>query len=587
MYIEHPPVYTGASLPLRKQGHNRGRKLMAVEISGQRPLSDWIALIKEANSAFDNRLGQIYGDNEDLKTEAAQMCLRSLEAFADRYGADRPLGCLRQEDRGVIIVRSAGRVNLVGTHIDHRGGAVNPVCVKQMWLVVEPRDDDLVLAKNVESSQFPDEQFCISDCLPSGEKIRDWDAWCHDEFEKRKDKTSVTWSNYIRAAVLYFQHLNIKDDGTFARTIKGMNMMFYGNVPRAAGLGSSSAVVMVAAEAVIRINSLQIGPADLVGHAGFAEWYVGTRGGCSDHAAIIFGKPRAILHIGAFPLTVEDAVLPAGYSFVLANSGIEAKKQAGARDIFNSRVAAYIFGLMMIRKNFPEYAGKLERLRDVNPENLGVDEIQIYRMVKSLPVSVSRADILKFLPEGEKKIHRVFRSHDEPEQGYHLRQVCLYGIAECIRAGMVPQCLRTGDIKTFGEVMSISHDGDRVTKVVGGKRIPADNSYPDARIDALISDLKSADPRRVSRARLWRQGGGYNVSLPEIDMLVDIAMAAPGVLGAGLVGAGMGGSIVALVEDKHARQLIENMAEQYYRPRNLPVGAEIITPVGGLCTMGV
>jgi len=560
---------------------------MAVEISGQRPVSGWIALIKEANSAFDNRLDQIYGDNEDLKTEAAQMCLRSLEAFGGRYGVNRPPACLRQEDRGVIIVRSAGRVNLVGTHIDHRGGSVNPVCVKQMWLVVEPRDDDQVLAKNVESSQFPDEQFRISGCLPAGEKIRDWDTWCHDEFEKRRHDQSVTWSNYIRAAVLYFQHLNTKEQGSFEPAIKGMNMMVYGNIPRAAGLGSSSAVVMVAAEAVMRINSLQIEPADLVGHCGFAEWYVGTRGGCSDHAAIIYGRPRAILHIGAFPMRVEVAALPAGYSFVLANSGIEAKKQAGARNIFNSRVAAYVFGLMMIRKNFPEYADKLERLRNVNPERLGVDEVQIYRMIKSLPASVSRADVLEFLPEREQKIRRVFRSHDEPEQGYHIRQICLYGIAECIRAEMAPQCLRVGDMKTFGELMSISHDGDRVTKVVDGKRIPNDNSYPNARIDALISGLKSADPRRMSRARLWRQGGGYNVSLPEIDMLVDIAMATPGVLGAGLVGAGMGGSIVAVVEDKHARQLIENMAEQYYRPRNLPVGAEVITPVGGLCTIDV
>ncbi len=62
---------------------------MAVEISGQRPVSDWIALIKEANSAFDNRLDQIYGDNEDLKAEAAQMCLQTLEAFEKAYGTDR------------------------------------------------------------------------------------------------------------------------------------------------------------------------------------------------------------------------------------------------------------------------------------------------------------------------------------------------------------------------------------------------------------------------------------------------------------------------------------------------------------------
>ena len=89
----------------------------------------------------------------------------------------------------------------------------------------------------------------------------------------------------------------------------------------------------------------------------------------------------------------------------------------------------------------------------------------------------------------------------------------------------------------------------------------------------------------MSRAGLWRQGGGYNVSLPEIDMLVDIALTSPGVLGAGLVGAGMGGSIVAVVEEKHARQLIKNMAEQYYRPRNQPIQAEIVRPTGGLCTI--
>ncbi|MHC4425008.1 MAG: galactokinase [Planctomycetota bacterium] len=548
---------------------------MAVEISGQRPVSGWINLIEDAHSAFHSRLDQIYGDNEDLKAEAARMCLRSLEEFADRYGMNR----------NVIIVRSVGRVNLLGTHIDHRGGSVNPICIKQMWLVAEPRDDDLVLAKNVESSQFPDEQFRISGCLPAGEKIQDWDAWCHDEFKRRKYDASITWSNYIRAAVLYFQHLHTTDEGGLAPAIRGMNMMVYGNIPIAAGLSSSSALVMVAAEATIRINSLPIHPADLVEHWGFAEWYVGTRGGCSDHAAIIYGRPHTILHIRAFPLTVEHAALPAGHSLVLANCGIEAKKQAGARNIFNSRVAAYIFGLMMIRENFPEYADKLERLRDVNPERLGVDEVQIYRMVKSLPTSVSRADILELLPERERKIRRVFRSHDEPDQGYHVRQICLYGITECIRAGMVPQCLRTGDMKTFGELVNISHDGDRVTKLVGTKRVPTDNSYPDERIDALISDLESGDPRRIGRASLWRQSGGYNVSLPEIDMLVDIARATEGVVGAGLVGAGMGGCIVVVIEDKYAPKVIENMAEQYYRPRNQPVEAEIVTPVGGLCTM--
>jgi len=550
---------------------------MAVKYPGLRPVSDWIELIKDTNSAFHKKLGQIYGDDGDMKSQGAEMCLRTLEEFSRAYGGDR----------SVIIVRSTGRVNLVGTHIDHRGGSVNPICIKDMWLVAEPRDDDIVLAKDVESGEFADEQFCIKECLPVGEKIRDWDSWCYNEFEKRRGDASVTWSNYIRAAVLYLQHLHTRDDGSFALAIKGMNMVFYGNVPRAAGLASSSGLVMAAAEAVIRLNNLRIEHADMVEHWGFAEWYVGTRGGCSDHAAIIYGRPDKILHITAFPAKVDSTVLPEGFCVLLVNSLIQARKQAGARDVFNSRVAAYVFGLMMLRKNFPQYADKLERLRDVNPEKLGVDEAEIYRMVKSLPETVSREEILKLLPESEHKIHRVFRSHNEPEQGYQIRQICLYGIAECIRADMVSDCLRKADVKTFGELISISHDGDRLTRLVKGKRVPTDNSYPDERIDALISDLESGNPQRISGARLWRQGGGYNVSVPELDMLVDIALATPGVVGAGLVGAGMGGCVVVVVEDERARQVIEKLAEQYYRPRNLPVEAEVVRPVGGLCTIDV
>jgi galactokinase len=550
---------------------------MAVKYPRLRPVSKWIEMIKDTNSTFHKKLGQIYGDNGDTKNHAADMCWRTLEAFSRAYNPGS----------SVMIVRSTGRVNLVGTHIDHRGGSVNPICIKDMWLVAEPRNDDIVMAKNVESEEFADEQFCIKQCMPVGEKIRDWDFWCYQEYEKRKGDASVTWSNYIRAAVLYLQHLNTRDDGSFALTIRGMNTMFYGDIPRAAGLASSSALVMAAAEAVIRLNNLRIEPADMIEHWGFAEWYVGTRGGCSDHAAIIHGRPDKILHITAFPAKVDSTTLPNAYNVLLVNSLIEARKRVGARDIFNSRVAAYIFGLMMLRKDFPQYADKLQRLRDVSPERLGINEAEIYRMVKSLPETVSRAEIMKLLPESEQKIHRVFRSHNEPEQGYQIRQICLYGIAECIRADMVPDCLRKADFKAFGELISISHNGDRVTKLVDGERVPTDNSYPDERIDALIGDLESGNPQRISRARLWKQGGGYNVSLPELDMLVDIALATPGVVGAGLVGAGMGGCIVVVVKDKCAQHVIDNLTENYYRPRNLKVAAEVVTAVGGLCTIDV
>ena len=190
---------------------------MARQIKSLRPVSQWVKLIEDTGGEFYSRLSEIYGEDDELKTRAARMCLQALEAFAAEFG----------QDHSVIIARSTGRINLMGTHIDHRGGSVNPIAVKQMWLVVEPRNDDLVLVKNVEHDRFADEQFRISDCLPNGKKIRNWDKWCHDELEKRRDNKSVTWSNYIRAAVLYFQHLNTSQDGTFDPAIKGMNTVSY------------------------------------------------------------------------------------------------------------------------------------------------------------------------------------------------------------------------------------------------------------------------------------------------------------------------------------------------------------------------
>ena len=84
---------------------------MLSKISGLRPVISWIELIKDTNSTFHEKLRQIYGDNRDLRKEAAKMCLRTLESFAERYAADR----------SVMVIRSTGRVNLLGTHIDHRG----------------------------------------------------------------------------------------------------------------------------------------------------------------------------------------------------------------------------------------------------------------------------------------------------------------------------------------------------------------------------------------------------------------------------------------------------------------------------------
>ena len=228
------------------------------------------------------------------------------------------------------MIRAAGRINVLGTHIDHRGGSVNPVAVNHMWLVVAPRDDDLVTARERRvRASFP-ERFRIRRVPARGDEdrrlgllvsggIREAQGRClHHLVELHPCGGLCTCRTSIR-----------RRDGTVAPPVRGMDMVFYGNIPRAVGLSSSSAVVVATAEAVVRLNALEIDRSDLVTHCGYAEWYVGTRGGSSDHAAIIFAEPNAILHIAAFALSVESVPVPDGYSLVLANSLIEAKKQAG------------------------------------------------------------------------------------------------------------------------------------------------------------------------------------------------------------------------------------------------------------------
>jgi N-acetylgalactosamine kinase len=44
---------------------------------------------------------------------------------------------------------------------------------------------------------------------------------------------------------------------------------------------------------------------------------------------------------------------------------------------------------------------------------------------------------------------------------YPVRGVMWFGIAECARAREAAVCLRQGDMRELGELMKISHDGER------------------------------------------------------------------------------------------------------------------------------
>lgn len=536
-----------------------------------RSIAEWRSLLADESGPVWRRLAEIYGQDAGRIAWRLPLWASALDGFAQHFSPSAR----------VLLARAPGRVNLLGMHIDHRGGAVNTMAVGDTILVIEPREDDRVALRNADAQYLPRE-FCIREELPAG-RIDDWDAWTMARYtERARAGVQADWSNYVRAAVLYLQHTHTAEDGTFAPALRGMNIFVTGKLQAASGLSSSSSIVVACMEATDRLNDLGHSGEALAEMCRPAEWYVGTRGGGGDHAAIKFGRQGHLTHIGAFPLTVDHIPFPEGHCAVLCNSLVAAAKTAGARNAFNQRVACYETGLLLLKKRFPERAARMAHLRDVNPDVLGAGEDEIYRMLKALPETAGREEVSSLLANEPAELERIWRSHEPVEGGYRIRQVCLYGIAECLRSERAVECLRAGDTAGFGELITLSHDGDRVTRhVPDGGREKLPKPLSDAELDRLADEVAGDDPARRERARLWRQPGGYDVSCPEMDEMVDIALDVPGTLGAGLVGAGLGGCVVALMRTENAPHLIAAMEEHYYRPRKLPPTAQICHALGG------
>jgi N-acetylgalactosamine kinase len=296
-----------------------------------------------------------------------------------------------------------------------------------------------------------------------------------------------------------------------------------------------------------------------------------------------FGSRGYIAHIGFLPFSTSGTYkFPENCKLIVANSMVKAQKTTNARDTFNQRIASYEFGLMMLKEKFPRYSHKIQYLRDVNPENLGINPSEIYNMLMELPEKITPAELFDLLPaEYQPRIKQIMESHNAP--GYYIiRPVILYGIAECERAKKCVRLLDSGLLNEFGALMNISHNGDRVVSYDGQLKLKDyDWGVSDSYLEKLISDLKSEDPERVLNAQIERQPGGYACSTTETDLMVDIAKNVPNVIGAQLSGAGLGGCVMILAMEKAVPSLINELNSKYYEPKGLNPAITICTAVNG------
>ncbi|MEM2050862.1 MAG: galactokinase family protein [Thermoproteota archaeon] len=519
-----------------------------------RTVSSWIDFINTGPGA--SRLAEIYGP--DFVEERRRVIMNVLKIFGETYGFERK----------VIVVRVPGRVNLMGRHVDHRGGFVNPMVIpREVIMVAERREDSYVEVHNAEE-RFESGKFEIGEELPTRKisTVDEWRRWTQENIERKPEKERKSWINYVKS-VCYLQNVYM-DNGSYRRRLLGANIVCYGDIPRSAGLSSSSALVVATYLTVSNLNGLEIPREKMVEYTGIGEWYVGTRGGWGDQAAMLFSRKGFISHIGFFPFKISYIPFPAGVSILLCNSFVAASKMTGARSIFNEKVSTYEFGFELMKKFNPDLK-RFEYLRDVNSENF--ETVEIYRMIKSLPEKISRSELRSLLPEKEEWLNKLFKEHEEPKEGYDLRGVCLFGISECERSRKTEWIL-PGDVELFGRLMNVSHDADRVVKSGLKWQVRVTDEY----LERLT--------RSEGEARLEFQSGYYGCGTVETDFLVDTALKVPGVLGASIVGAGLGGCVEILVDKKSVGKVADILVKEYYcdetRPKN---GIMLVNPVEGAC----
>lgn len=199
----------------------------------------------------------------------------------------------------------------------------------------------------------------------------------------------------------------------------------------------------------------------------------------------------------------------------------------------------------------------------------------IYRMLLDVPERVTPETLQYEL--GKEECKPLFATHRPPE-AFALRACLLFGIAECARSSRCISLLRRGEMERVGWLMNVSHDGDRVCNA-NGQPFMAD--FSDEALRGLIENVQSENPERVLAAQIYAQAGSYACSLPQIDHMVDLALDMPGVLGAQLAGAGLGGCMMILARKDNEDEIIRRMNEQYYAPNGLEPGAAAFVPIAG------
>lgn len=232
-----------------------------------------------------------------------------------------------------LIVRSPGRVNIIGEHTDYNDGFVLPAAIdKAIYVAMAKRDDAMIHLFAIEFN----ESFSINinDIHPT-----------------------KSWSTYILGVVNQLVDRGYK--------IGGFNLVIDGDVPVGAGLSSSAAVECSVVFALNELFNLNIDKMQMVLIAQKAEQtYSGVMCGVMDMFASMFGKKNHVIKLDCRSLEYQyKPLILDGYKLVLFNTNV---KHSLASSAYNERRQQCEQGVAWVASHYPN----IKSLRDVNLEML-------------------------------------------------------------------------------------------------------------------------------------------------------------------------------------------------------------------------
>jgi galactokinase len=238
--------------------------------------------------------------------------------FKELYGSDP------------LLVRSPGRINLIGEHTDYNDGFVFPAAIdKEVHFAVAGNDLN---------------------------KFRFYANDLKESFELDVDDLKVTdirWANYLLGVAAQF-----KKAGHFT---KGVDCVFGGDIPLGAGLSSSAAIENGFGFALNEIFGFGESRMEMILKSQKAEHeYAGVMCGIMDQFASMNGKKDHALKLDCRSLDYEYANIDlADYDILLCDTRV---KHELASSEYNNRRLECETGVKILQK----YDNKIKALRDVS-----------------------------------------------------------------------------------------------------------------------------------------------------------------------------------------------------------------------------